>query len=727
VSIGTLQRIVRGRLGRTLSRPTLSRLHEATGGNPMMCLEMARALERRGHEPAAGEPLPVPADMRLLVTERLRGLSDQARRLLLVSAALAQPTIATVTAGLDDEGEAVAALAEARAAGVLELEGERIRFTHPLIASIPYADLAPDVRRQLHRRLSESVTDPEEHARHAALGHLDRSAEVAAALDLAARQARSRGSIDAAAELAELALARTPVDERAESLRRAVVAAEYLLLLGDPLRARTVLGQELDAVAPGPLRVPGLLLQATIASWEQGDATVARWCEQAIAEAGDSALLLARCHATLAETCPSGAALDLVNAETAVAMLEAMPDPPADLFSSALANVAVHGCRLGHGLNVPALERAVALQDRAEPVPVSDRAGLGLGMYLKVVDRFDESRGWLRAMRSSAVDEGDDSALPMTLGHLATLECWSGDYALALAYATEGREHAVRMGLRAPMPSSAEVLVLAHLGRLDEARELAHRDIEADESLGYRSAVALHLRSLGVVELFADDAATAATHFERAIAISSGEVGIDEPAILRLHGDAVAALVSIGRLDAAERLTGELEASRAANHLPWATARAGRCRGLLLATAGDMTGAAAVLEQSVGEHDALPMPFEAARTQLLLGGVQRRSGHRTKARRTLEVAQRTFVALGTPVQVGQVGAELASLGGRRNEEGELTPVEERIAALVGEGLTNREVASSLFISVRTVESHLGRVYRKLGLRSRTELARRLAR
>ena len=117
-----------------------------------------------------------------------------------------------------------------------------------------------------------------------------------------------------------------------------------------------------------------------------------------------------------------------------------MPAPPGGLLANALTNVAMHRFRLGRGLAVSTLERAVALQAEAEPVPVSDRAGLGLGMYLKVVDRFEESRAWLQTMRTCAVDEGDDSALPITLGHLAALECWAGEYDLAIALATEGRE-----------------------------------------------------------------------------------------------------------------------------------------------------------------------------------------------------------------------------------------------------------------------------------------------
>ena len=725
VSIGSLQRIVQTQLGQTLSRPTLTRLHQATGGNPMVCLEMARALQRRGREPAAGEPLPVPADVRVLVTERLRGLSRQARQLLLVTSVLAHPTVTAITQVVSDPDEAARALDEALVAGVLEVDGDRVRFTHPLIASIPYADLSPGSRRELHRRVAASVTDPEEHARHAALGTVERSAAVAAALDLAAGQARRRGSIDAAAELTELALARTPVADRYELLRRSVEAAEYHFLMGEPTRARRLLTGGLAAAEPGAQRVPGLLLEATIASSELGDATVAQWCDQAMAEAGDDPLLLARCHATFAETSPSGAAVDLQHAERAVELLEALSEPPADLLAKALTNVASHAFRLGRGLAVATLERAVALQEIGEPLPVSDRAGMGLGMYLKVVDRFDESRAWLHALRTSAVDEGDDSALPITLGHLATLECWAGNYGPALQCAIEGREHAARMGMRAPMPASAHVLVLAHLGRLDEARSLGERDVSTDEALGYDSAVALHLRSLGFTELCAGNHAAAATLLLRALAISSDLVGIAEPAILRLHGDAVAALVSLGRIDDAERLTAELDASTQANHYAWSTALAGRCHGMLSASAGDLPHALARLESALADHRSLPMPFEEARTRLLFGSVLRRAGHRGDARKELEAAHVEFAALGTPVQAALAQTELASLGGRTGNAGGLTPVEERIAGLVAAGKTNKEVAGELFVSVRTVESHLGRIYRKLGLRSRTELARRL--
>jgi DNA-binding CsgD family transcriptional regulator len=723
VSVGVMQRIIQTRLRDPLARPVLTRIHQATGGNPMMCLEMTRALQRRDAGLPASDPLPVPADLRVLVADRLRGLSRQTREALLLTGALAHPTVTAVAAAVGDAAAATRCLEEAAAAGVLEVDGERVRFTHPLIASIPYADLNLAARLALHERLAGTVTHPEERARHAALGSVGPSSAVAAALDSAAGHARRRGSIDAAAELARLALSRTAAGDP-DLLRRTVDAARYLFLLGDPVAARQLLAGAVDATPPGPARVDALLLHASIASWESGDATVARWCELALAEAGEDRLLLARSHATFADTSPSGAAVDLFHAEAAVELLEAMPAAPAGLLANALSNVAMHRFRLGRGLAVSSLERAAALQAQAEPVPVSDRAGLALGMYLKVVDRFEESRAWLETIRTCAVDEGDDSALPITLGHLAALECWAGEYEAAIALATEGRDHAERMGIRAPMPASVHVLALAHRGRTEQARALGERDLAADESAGFWSAVALDLRSLGTAELMAGDIPAAADHFLRALQISSEEIGINEPAILRLHPDAIEALIALGRVEEAERLTRQLDAATEANHHPWSTVMAARCHGLLKAANGERTAAVELLEGALVEHPRLPMPFEEARTRLLLGRMLRRAGYRTRARQELETACGMFLALGTPVQERQARTELDGIGGRRRLEFDLTPVEQRIAALVAAGQTNREVAAATFMSVRTVESHLGRIYRKLGIRSRTELAAR---
>ena len=280
------------------------------------------------------------------------------------------------------------------------------------------------------------------------------------------------------------------------------------------------------------------------------------------------------------------------------------------------------------------------------------------------------------------------------------------------------------MGIRAPMPASVHVLALAHQGCVGEARALGERDLAADESVGFISAVALDLRSLGIAEFMAGDLPAAADHLLRALSISSGEIGISEPAILRLHPDAIVALVALARIDEAAELTGQLDVAHRSQSPP-------------------------VVD---GDGRALPRPAECR---------HRRAGRRPRAARA---RPRRSSAAADAVRGGQdapaawqrapasrppdrrppraggrsrhrsPGWARRSRSGRRarswpasaaaRPDNELTPVEQRIADLVAAGQTNREVAATVFISVRTVESHLGRIYRKLGIRSRTELAAR---
>ena len=300
-------------------------------------------------------------------------------------------------------------------------------------------------------------------------------------------------------------------------------------------------------------------------------------------------------------------------------------------------------------------------------------------------------------MRTCAVDEGDDSALPITLGHLAALECWAGEYDLALALATEGREHADRMGIRAPMPASVHVLVLAHQGCVGEARALGARDLAADESVGFMSAVALDLRSLGIAEFMAGDFPAAADHLLRALSISSREIGINEPAILRLHPDAIMALVALARYAEAAELTRQLDIATEANHHPWSTAMAARCHGLLNAANGELAGAVEMLETRPRRSSATAHAVRGG--QDAPAAWQRAPASRPPDRRPPRTGDR-------PRHVHQAGHADPGAAGEHGAgqhqrpaaaENELTPVEQRIADLVAVGQTNREVAATAFI------------------------------
>jgi DNA-binding CsgD family transcriptional regulator len=190
-------------------------------------------------------------------------------------------------------------------------------------------------------------------------------------------------------------------------------------------------------------------------------------------------------------------------------------------------------------------------------------------------------------------------------------------------------------------------------------------------------------------------------------------------------GDFLEALIGVGELEEADRVIAIWQGRADRLDRAWASAILARSRGLLLAARGDLAGAFASFERALVEHAKTEEPFQHARTLLALGATQRRAKQRAVARATLEQALAAFERLGAPLWAAKARADLARIGGRAPSRGELTESERRIAALVAEGHTNREVAATLFVTEHTVEGALTRVYRKLGIRSRGELAARL--
>jgi DNA-binding CsgD family transcriptional regulator len=233
-----------------------------------------------------------------------------------------------------------------------------------------------------------------------------------------------------------------------------------------------------------------------------------------------------------------------------------------------------------------------------------------------------------------------------------------------------------------------------------------------------------HRAVLGFLELSLSDPAAAIERLEPVLAFLD-ETGSPEPGIIPCVPDAIEALVSLGRMDEAEWLLDRLERQARALDRPWAIATAARGRGMLTAAQGDLPTACAALEQALVEHRRVPQPFELARTLLVKGEVERRAKQKRAARSNLEQALDIFQTLGAPLWAERAREDLARVGGAMPPAGELTPTEQRIAMLVGEGMKNREVADALFVSVKTVEANLSRIFHKLGVRSRTELTRRI--
>ena len=202
--------------------------------------------------------------------------------------------------------------------------------------------------------------------------------------------------------------------------------------------------------------------------------------------------------------------------------------------------------------------------------------------------------------------------------------------------------------------------------------------------------------------------------------------GVDDPAHALEPADLVEAALGVGDAVRAERAAERLERAGRVAPTPWTLALGARCRGLLEAARGDLDAAAAALDRAVQEHEHLPMPFERGRTLLAKGRVHHRRKEKKLADATLREAVRIFEELGSPLWAEQARTELGRVGFRRREPDELSATERRVAELAADGLSNQEIAQRAFLSVKTVEANLTRVYRKLGIRSRAALARKLS-
>ena len=193
--------------------------------------------------------------------------------------------------------------------------------------------------------------------------------------------------------------------------------------------------------------------------------------------------------------------------------------------------------------------------------------------------------------------------------------------------------------------------------------------------------------------------------------------------MLRFLPDEIEALAALGEMDLARSFTQQLEARGKSLARGWALAAGARCRAHLAAIDGDLHRARAAIEQALGEHDQLPMPFELGRTLLVKGMIERRAKCKSAARESLGQALGIFECLGAPLWAAKARRELSKITVRSPADG-LTETERRIAALVAQGHTNREVASAMFVTENTVQTHVRHIFRKLGVRSRTELAAR---
>lgn len=715
LSLGAIHELLKQKLGASISRPTLVRLHETSGGNPLFALEIARELVRQGRESTVGERLPVPARLEELLAGRIEALSPAAREVLLVASALSRPAVSAIEESLDRRPDVGAALIEAEESGLLTVESGRVLFPHPLLASTVYSSASGERRRQLHGRLAEVAVEQEERARHLALSVTAPNEGAAAILEAAALDADRRGAQDAAAELFGQARRLTPDEALHDHARRALGQASALYAAGDLPGARGLCESAVGNAAPGRVRAECLLLLGRISAVDQTSREAVGYLERAVVEAGDDRRLCGRIHALLAWTYLIDPTSGVGHAEEAIRLLDAEDEP--GLMAFALFTKFFLDVHLGRGADRALLERGLALDATAVERfgAISD---LPL-IWFKSMDEFDSARARYRAQSEWVRARGDEASAAEMLGQMAEVEFRAGNWKLAETYAEESCTGVEQVGPGGPLLMAPRIraMIDAHVGRIDRARATLAEIVEESERRENLWWEALALSTLGAVELTAGDNALADRAFTQ-MHERLKTMQIVDAVAQRTEPDHIEALVARGELDRAAAILERLEEREQRLPRRWIAATLPRCRALVLAASGEVPAA---LDAISGAPELITvLPFEHARTLLVRGQLHRRAKQKRASHEALTKALEIFERIGSPPWVERAREELGRVGLRRSSA-ELTPTEWRIAELAAAGLTNREVAEAAFISPKTVEANLSRIYRKLGIRSRAEL------
>ena len=742
VSLGVLHQVIRERVGMTPTRTQLVRLEGASLGNPLLAIELARAIERQGRWPAPGEPLPVPGDIDRLVRDRLDGLPPADRRVLFVAAVAADPTPGLVATALEASSldDVAAALERGAESGLLERPATEDaaavwRFAHPLYAAAAAVAIPVAERRAIHARLADLADGAEDRGRHASLAADGPDAETAARIEAAAVAARRRGAPSVAAELAEAAAARTPADDVDTAARRRVLAARWLGEAGSVDRARTVLDAAISTMPAGDARAEALELAAQMAGWVEGSAALLALATAALDDARDPDLrarLLLRIGGQ-GDVIGSTAALERIDEAIRLLRAGGAAERDPDLLACALLQSATARYQLGVADDEAMVAEARGLladEPRAGPDGIDRPEGLRAHELAWVWavdhDRFAETLPMLEAELARTTRLGHDRPRAIAEAEAVQVLVWMGDldgaadHALAATEAAELAEHP--QALSAAL--SAVGMVALAQGELDIAEATARDGLAAFDDDGFLRD--RHRVTLGGAALVRGDAAGALAILG---SVLDEQVARDgrEALSSRLGGDLVEAAVAAGDLERAVAALAMQEQVVVSTPRPWIRVVVLRGRALLAAATGALDDADALASAAVAAAEALPMPVEQARTQLVAGRIARRRKDRRRAGKLLDAAAATFASVGAGAWLAIAQAEISRLGRRTVADPDaLTETEEQVARLAAAGRTNREVGEAVFLSPKSVEGVLSRVYQKLGIRSRAELGARFA-
>jgi DNA-binding CsgD family transcriptional regulator len=715
-----------------VSHDAVTTLQRATAGNPLAALEIAALLSARqlaGIEPL-DDPLPAGrASVERAFLRRVADLTPDARRALLVAAAADSEDMGPIAGVLQAMGIEAVELERGEDRGLVGLEGHRVSFAHPLIRSCVYHAADPSERRAAHRALAASLeeragpSDSDRAAWHLAAAAVEPDETVAGRLEEVAIRARERSGYAAAARAFERAGDLSPI--AGERAKRLLEAAEAALLGGQTARAGELSDKALQYATDPRLRARIEHVRGRSQVW--------------LGKTEMAFQILVSGASKYRDTDAATASLMLVDASMACGMrgdIEAAVRTGQQAWTAAqvvggptkaAASILYAASLLVEG-NVA---RASGLLAGAEQLDESYVAATNdlftpamAARALAWMERYDEALQLCDLVIAIARRTGTLGALPMALAAQADTEFDVGDWNAAYAHAMQGIDMSRSTSQQgflsyclvvAAKLEAARGLSADCRGHIEEALTIAGLPISINT---YASA------TLGALELGMGRYRRAVVEL-RKVADRWNEIKLGNPGVVRWAPDSIEALAHVGNLEEAWRLLDALPSQADLVKTSWARAVASRCRGILVEQDFDSH-----FETALNTHQHDVLPFERARTQLAYGERLRRSRRRGEARVKLREALETFEQLEATPWIDRTRVELLATGehARRRSAATtqaLTPQEHVVARAVAHGATNKEVAATLFLSPKTVESHLSRIYSKLGVRSRTELARQI--
>jgi DNA-binding CsgD family transcriptional regulator len=714
---------VLGRAAPDLAPPVAAALAEAAAGNPLALVELPATLtpDQRAGAVALERPIAPSDRLHGAFAGRLRELDPLSRRALLVAATHTGDDLTAICAACERAGTDAALLTHAEDRGLVRIGAGTVRFAHPIIRGAAYHAASPRERRRAHGALAWALTD-ERRAWHLAAATVGPDEDVAVELERVGRDAAARRAFAPASTALERAARLSPVRTAADA--RLLSAGEMAGAGGAQERALALLEEAASTAEDGELRARAQHLRGRIMAWgSPAEATQLLVAEAERAAAHDRVLA-----ATMLADAANGSAQGNryhraeALATRAVALLGDDGDSPAR--ASVLAMLGFVLLLRGRAPQaVPALREAERLAQGLDP--------LGphwpwLHVLLRARIMLEElEQAWVEstALCERAREAGALTTLGGALLVAADVAFRLGDWTAADDLTLE----AVRVTGDTGQPSwrgfalSTRARLTAARGLERESRDAMRAALDIAESAGIAAGLRFVHGTLGFLELGVGHVEAAIDQLEIVERVLYGS-GLEEPTLVPWAPDLVEAYLRAGSAEHARRALARVERQAASSGTAFAGAAAARCRGML---EEDFDAAFA---EALAFDDARPMPFERARTLLALGRRLHRARRRAEARERLREALTGFERLGAEAWAAQARVELRAAGARRRSarSDAFTPQELRVIAAVRRGASNREIAAELFLSTKTIEFHLRQIYRKLGVRSRTQLVAALA-